>query len=56
MLKTALMAEYPFLDDLMAETLIKAYENGTLPQGGEEEALPTNDSKTSVLQNISVNK
>ena len=34
----ALMQEFPFLDHLMAETLVHAYENGTLPK--EEGEVP----------------
>jgi hypothetical protein len=38
----ALMLEFPHLDHLMAETLIRAYENGTLPEEEEEvHSVPT---------------
>lgn len=56
----ALMLEYPHLDTLMAETLIKAYENGTLPTEEDEEttthAAPAHirPAPPEVLQNITV--
>ena len=34
----ALLREYPHLDRMMAETLVKAYENGTLEQYMDEHA------------------
>ena len=53
----ALLLEYPFLDQMMAETLVHAYENGTLPSENDNEnedvqsppALPP-----AVLKNITV--
>ena len=53
----ALLLEYPFLDQMMAETLVRAYENGTLPSENDNE---NEDAQTPpalppvVLKNITV--
>ena len=53
----ALMFEYPFLDQMMAETLVRAYENGTLPSENDnenEDAQPLPALPPVVLKNITV--
>jgi len=48
------MHEYPFLDQMMAETLVHAYENGTLQEGECEDPPPPGPAPPPVLQNISI--
>ena len=53
----ALLLEYPFLDQMMAETLVRAYKNGTLPSENHnenEDAQPPPALPPAVLKNITV--
>ena len=52
----ALMREFPHLDRMMCETLVKAYENGTLDTYDFDSAPPPIPSHPVLKGNVTVSK